>query len=402
METLSTMTYERDGRVARITLDRPERGNGITLEMPRELAACVERANLDPEVHVIALAGNGSGFCGGYDLVASAEGDDRTGSAPTRRRRARRSTRRVQAANHDPDRDLGPGDRLPDDVAERARLHEPLPLREAGALQGARLLRRRRHRHGALLGPAGGRGRGEDRLPAGAGLGRADDGALGLADRAGAGQAAAADRRLDLRRGGGRVGARRPRRRPPSALDERFEALLERVARVPVNQLVMHKLLVNQALYAQGLHATQVLGTFFDGIARHTPGGLRVRSAGPPRPAGARRSASATSRSATPAARRSRASRSARRRAAVPDEQSRDHAGGAARAGRGQLPRRPRGRAARDRPTSARPGGSSSTSATCIPAGWSTAAPGSRWPTRSPPGRPSATCRRATTSRPSR
>src|SRR5215203_7337180 len=70
---LETMTYERDGRVARITLDRPERGNGITLEMPRELAACVERANLDPEVHAIALAGNGSGFCGGYDLTASAE-----------------------------------------------------------------------------------------------------------------------------------------------------------------------------------------------------------------------------------------------------------------------------------------------------------------------------------------
>ncbi len=67
------MTYERDGRIARITLDRPERGNGITLEMPGELAACVERANLDPAVHVIALAGNGTGFCGGYDLVASAE-----------------------------------------------------------------------------------------------------------------------------------------------------------------------------------------------------------------------------------------------------------------------------------------------------------------------------------------
>ena len=73
MDSLTTMTYERDGRVARVTLDRPERGNGITLEMPRELAACVERANLDPEVHAIALAGNGSGFCGGYDLVASAE-----------------------------------------------------------------------------------------------------------------------------------------------------------------------------------------------------------------------------------------------------------------------------------------------------------------------------------------
>ena len=65
--------YEKRGPVAHITLNRPERGNGITLEMPRELGACVERANLDPEVHVIALAGNGSGFCGGYDLVTSAE-----------------------------------------------------------------------------------------------------------------------------------------------------------------------------------------------------------------------------------------------------------------------------------------------------------------------------------------
>ena len=72
---LNTISFETEGRIARITLDRPERGNGITTEMPRELAACVERANLDPEVHVIALAGAGSGFCGGYDLVASAEGD---------------------------------------------------------------------------------------------------------------------------------------------------------------------------------------------------------------------------------------------------------------------------------------------------------------------------------------
>ncbi len=41
-----------------------------------------------------------------------------------------------------------------------------------------------------------------------------------------------------------------------------------------MNQLVMHKLLVNQAVASQGLHATQVLGTFFDGIARHTPEGF--------------------------------------------------------------------------------------------------------------------------------
>ena len=70
---LETMTYQKDGRVARITLDRPARGNGITLNMPRELSYCVEQADIDSEVHVIALSGNGSGFCGGYDLVASAE-----------------------------------------------------------------------------------------------------------------------------------------------------------------------------------------------------------------------------------------------------------------------------------------------------------------------------------------
>ena len=72
---MNTLTYEVDGSIARITLNRPERGNGITLEMPRELAESVERANLDPDVHVIALAGAGKGFCGGYDLVEFAEGE---------------------------------------------------------------------------------------------------------------------------------------------------------------------------------------------------------------------------------------------------------------------------------------------------------------------------------------
>ena len=56
-------------------------------------------------------------------------------------------------------------------------------------------------------------------------------------------------------------------------LDARFEALVQRIALMPVNQLVMMKLLVNQTLYAQGLHATQVLGTVFDGAARHTAEG---------------------------------------------------------------------------------------------------------------------------------
>jgi enoyl-CoA hydratase len=60
---------------------------------------------------------------------------------------------------------------------------------------------------------------------------------------------------------------------PAAELDARFDALLARVARLPISQLVMHKLLVNQAVASQGLAATQALGTFLDGIARHTPEG---------------------------------------------------------------------------------------------------------------------------------
>src|SRR6188472_1607793 len=101
MDELSTITYGVDGPVARITLDRPERGNGITLEMPRELAACVERANLDPAVHVIALSGNGSGFCGGYDLVESAEGLA-AGREDPKRPKGSPLDPRVQAQNHIP------------------------------------------------------------------------------------------------------------------------------------------------------------------------------------------------------------------------------------------------------------------------------------------------------------
>ena len=271
MENLETITYERDGRVARIALDRPERGNGITPRMPREIAACVERANLDPEVHAIALSGNGSGFCGGYDLVASAEGDmeelggqDAPEGSPLHPK--------TIAANHAPESDWDPvtdfqfmsrnvrgfmslfhsdkpvlckvhgycvaggtdmalcSDLLV--VAEDAKIGYP-PARVWGSPTTALWAYR--------VGPA----RAKRLLLTGDSLTGAEAADWGLATEA----AALRD------------------------LDSRFDRLVERVARLPVNQLVMMKLLVNQSLYAQGLHATQLLGTFFDGIARHTPEG---------------------------------------------------------------------------------------------------------------------------------
>ncbi|MBN9620080.1 MAG: enoyl-CoA hydratase, partial [Actinobacteria bacterium] len=56
----------------------------------------------------------------------------------------------------------------------------------------------------------------------------------------------------------------------PDELDERTEVLLARIARMPLNQLVMAKLALNSALLAQGVATSGALGTVFDGIARHT------------------------------------------------------------------------------------------------------------------------------------
>jgi enoyl-CoA hydratase len=60
---------------------------------------------------------------------------------------------------------------------------------------------------------------------------------------------------------------------PAEELDARVEALADRMAGVPINQLVMQKLMINQAYDNMGLHGTQLLATLFDGITRHSPEG---------------------------------------------------------------------------------------------------------------------------------
>ena len=60
------VVYEKDGRIGRITLNRPEVMNAIDDDLPVELAGCVERANADASIHVIVLSGAGEAFCAGY------------------------------------------------------------------------------------------------------------------------------------------------------------------------------------------------------------------------------------------------------------------------------------------------------------------------------------------------
>ena len=268
MTTLTSMIYAVTGKIARITLDRPARGNGITLAMPGELAACVERADLDPAVHVIALAGNGKGFCGGYDLVGSAEQrvEDFGGTAAPP---GSPLDAAVVFSNHQPGETWDPMV----DYAMMSRnvrhfmslfhANKPVVCKVQGfcvaggtdmALCSDLLVIEDTAKIGypparvwgvpttALWAHRIGIEKAKRLLFTGDCLSGAEALAWGLATEA------------------------------PSAadLDRRFEALLERITRVPVNQLIMHKLLINQTVTAQGLHTTQVLGTVFDGISRHT------------------------------------------------------------------------------------------------------------------------------------
>lgn len=268
MDTLSTMTYAVNGRIARITLNRPERGNGITMDMPRELAACVERANLDPAVHVIALAGNGSGFCGGYDLVDSAERLDfdlNDSAVPE----GSPIDPRVQMANHLPGQTWDP---MVDYAGMSRNVKGFMSLFHSDKPVVCKV-------HGFCV--AGG----TDMALCSDLLVIADNAKIGYPPARvwGSPTTSIWFYRLGLEKAkrllftGDCLSGKEAQEwglaiesAPPEQLDERFEILLERIARMPVNQLMMMKLLLNQCVMQQGLQTTQILGTVFDGITRHT------------------------------------------------------------------------------------------------------------------------------------
>jgi enoyl-CoA hydratase len=266
----SPVLYDVADRVARLTLNRPERGNGITRELIDELVACVQRADLDPSVHVLVLSGAGTGFCGGYDLIESAEGiggeERRAAIAGSPLDPA------VMAANHDP---RGTWDPMVDYAMMSRNAQGFMALMWCGKPVICSV-------HGFCV--AGG----TDMALCSDLLVIAEDAKIGYPPARVWGSPTTA---LWAQR----IGAQRAKRLlftgdslsgrealdwglaieapPAERLAERTEALAQRIARMPVNQVMMMKLLVNETLHAQGLHASQVLGTVFDGIARHTAEG---------------------------------------------------------------------------------------------------------------------------------
>lgn len=266
------MLVETGEGIGRITLDRPDRGNGLTPQLIRELAESIEALDLDPDVKVIVLAGNGSGFCGGYDLVASAEhmldgefgSDDAPPGSPL--------DPQVQAANHNPEATWDP---MVDYAGMSRNVRAFMALFHCTKPVICKV-------HGFCV--AGG----TDLALCSDLLVIADDAKIGYPPARVWGSPTTSLWAY-------RLGAQRAKRllftgdslsgkeavewglaiesRPASELDEAVEELAGRIAMLPLNQLQMMKLLVNQSLYSQGLHQTQVIGTVFDGITRHTPEG---------------------------------------------------------------------------------------------------------------------------------
>jgi enoyl-CoA hydratase len=244
-----TLTYRVADRKAYLTLNRPDRLNAITSEMAAELAEAVDRANQDADVHVIILAGAGRAFSAGYDLKRYAEAGEYT-----------------QPPVWDPIKDFTLMKRNTEQFFTLWRSLKPTIARVHGY---------------AVAG-------GSDIALSCDLVVMAEDARIGYMPSRVWGCPTTAMWVY-------RLGAERAKRMlltgdtidgrtaadwglvleavPADELDSAVERLADRMAGVPVNQLVMQKMMINQAYDNMGLQGTQLLATLFDGITRHSPEG---------------------------------------------------------------------------------------------------------------------------------
>ena len=252
--------YFQEQRTAHIVLNRPQRMNAITLGMPEELADAVERANRDDDIHVIVLSGAGKGFCGGYDLVdfAETEGElpgSQLGSGP------------AQSGAWDPMSDFYGMYQNTQHFMSLWKSYKPTIAK--------------------VHGPA---------VAGGSDIALCCDLVI-MADEALIGYPPArvwgcptsamwvyrlgAEKAKRMLLTGDLIDGREAQQLglvlesvPLNTLDQRVQQLAERISSIPKNQLMMQKLMINQAYENMGLNNTQMFATLFDGITRHSPEGV--------------------------------------------------------------------------------------------------------------------------------
>ena len=248
-----TLLYEKRGRIARITLNRPRRLNAISRGMPREIRLAVDEANADDGVHVIVLQGAGRAFCAGYDLKDFAENKGKNAY--------------TQDMPWDPMLDYRGMKANTDDFFSLWRSYKPTICKVHGY---------------AVAG-------GSDIALCADIVIMAEDARIGYMParvwgcpttamwvfRLGAEKA----KRMLLT--GDTIDGRTAKEWglvhdavPAAELDAAVDALAKRMVGVPKNQLMMQKLMINQAYENMGLATTQMFATLFDGITRHSPEGL--------------------------------------------------------------------------------------------------------------------------------
>lgn len=255
MKSTSPIIYEQSGRIARITLNRPDVLNAIDEALPSALEAAVIRANADESTRVIILSGAGRAFCAGYDLNVFAESP---GTNPG-----------IQEMPWDPVKDFAFMKRNTDCFMSLWRSLVPVICKVHGY---------------AIAG-------GSDIALCADLLVVADNAQLGYPPARVWGcpttamwvYRLGAERAKRLLFSGDLIDGRQAeawglgQAVPAADLDDEVERIAQRMATVPRNQLIMQKMMVNQALENMGLASTQTLANFFDGITRHSPEGVNFK-----------------------------------------------------------------------------------------------------------------------------
>ena len=249
----TTLKYSIAGRIARVTLNRPARLNAIDDKMPREIRRAVEAANEDDRVHVIVLSGAGKAFCAGYDLKKFAEGDS--------------GKRWNQPMPWDPMKDYRGMKANTDDFFSIWRSYKPVICKVHGyAVAG-----------GSDIALCADIVIMEDK----ARIGYMPARVWGCPTTAMWVYRLGAEKAKRMLLTGDTVDGTTAEKMglvyqavPRKDLDRTVDALARRMAGVPKNQLMMQKLMINQAYDNMGLAGTQMIATLFDGITRHSPEGV--------------------------------------------------------------------------------------------------------------------------------
>ncbi len=255
MKSTSPIIYEQSGRIAHITLNRPDALNAINEALPSALESAVIRANADESTRVIILSGAGRAFCAGYDLDVFAESPGTNAG--------------IQEMPWDPIKDFAFMKRNTDCFMSLWRSLVPVICKVHGY---------------AIAG-------GSDIALCADLLVVADNAQLGYPPARVWGcpptamwvYRLGAERAKRLLFSGDLIDGRQAeawglgQAVPAADLDDEVERIAQRIATVPRNQLIMQKMMVNQALENMGLSSTQTLANFFDGITRHSPEGVNFK-----------------------------------------------------------------------------------------------------------------------------